>query len=225
MEFNIALLRTVFQTMAIINIHNNNYSKVIDRAVSVVRNSGLLIYPTETFYALGARYDAKEAISRIFTVKVRTSEKTLPLIIGDLSQLELITTSISNEERIFIDKFWPGPLTILLNAKADLHEQISFNKKVAVRMTDNKVAQDISKYSGFPLISTSANISKMPASTSIDDLIPHFNDKVDLIIDAGFTKGGKPSTIVEITSQGVKILRLGAIEKDKILEAGLRILS
>lgn len=210
--------------MGIVKIQKNNYEEVIYKAVKIIQDGGIIIYPTETFYGIGARYDDEKAIKRIYELKKRDDIKTMPLIIGSPAQLDMIALTISPLEQKLIKLFWPGPLTILLEAKKNLSEKIVSNGKVAVRIPDYKFAIDISKLSNLPITSTSANISNLPPSNSVEPLISCFIDKVDLIIDAGLTKGGKASTIVDVVDNKIRILRDGAIVRSELDRLGLQII-
>ncbi|MCX8070511.1 MAG: L-threonylcarbamoyladenylate synthase [Thermodesulfovibrionales bacterium] len=209
--------------MNVIKILKNNYEEVIDEAASIIKDGGLIIYPTETFYGIGARYDDEKAIKKIYDIKIRSDNKTIPLILASQLQLEMIVSSISCIEERLINLFWPGPLTILFNAREDLNRNIISNGKVAARMPSNDIALNICEKSGLPITSTSANISNSPPSNRVEPLIEEFNNKVDLIIDGGITKGGSPSTIVECLKEEIRILRDGAIKIEDLTKAGFKI--
>jgi L-threonylcarbamoyladenylate synthase len=196
----------------ILKLTDKNIDEVISAAISILKNGGIIAYPTETFYGLGAKYDIDSALKRLYEIKQRPGEKAIPLIIGDIEQLSLLADSINASAKKLINRFWPGPLTILLHSRAGLSEYIVSENKVAVRIPGESFALKLAKASGFPITATSANISGMPPADSASLVFDYFNDRIDLIVDDGKTKGGLPSTIVDATGGIIKIIRKGAVE-------------
>jgi L-threonylcarbamoyladenylate synthase len=196
----------------IIKLTDENLDEVINEAIAILKKGGIIAYPTETFYGLGAKYDMDSALKRLYEIKKRPQEKTMPLIIGSIEELSLVTDSLNESARRLMDKFWPGPLTIIFRARSGLSEYIVSEGKVAVRIPGESFALRLAKAAGFPITSTSANISGMPPADSASMVSDYFGEKVDLIIDGGKTKGRLPSTIVDITGDISKTLRRGAID-------------
>jgi L-threonylcarbamoyladenylate synthase len=196
----------------IIKLTDENLGEVINKSIAVLKNGGIIAYPTETFYGLGAKYDMDSALKRLYEIKKRPQEKAMPLIIGSTEELSLITDSVTSAARELMDKFWPGPLTILFHARSGLSEYITSKNKVAVRIPGESFALRLAKAAGFPITSTSANISGMPPANSASIVLDYFNDIIDLIIDGGKTKGGLSSTIVDITGDMPKTIRHGLID-------------
>jgi L-threonylcarbamoyladenylate synthase len=214
--------------MAIVAIKQDNYWDIINCATKLLKDDGIVAYPTETFYGIGARYDSEKALKRIVSIKKRPEEKAFPLIVGSIEALALVVKSINDIERALIEEFWPGPLTILFEAKAGLLPLICLHGKVAVRLTGNKVAMDLSITLGCPISSTSANVSSMPPARDAPTVHAYFRDGVDLIIDGGTTEGGLPSTIVSVKGGMIEIVRNGPIDlrgfcKDKGLMIGYNV--
>lgn len=195
----------------IIKLTDENLGEVITKAIAVVKNGGIVAYPTETFYGLGAKYDINSALERLYEIKKRPKEKAMPLIIGNREELSLITDSVNEQANDLMDRFWPGPLTILFRARPSLSEYIVSESKVAVRIPGESFALRLAKAAGFPITSTSANISGMPPADSASMVSDYFGEEVDLIIDGGKTKGRLPSTIVDMTGDLPKIIRQGSI--------------
>jgi L-threonylcarbamoyladenylate synthase len=196
----------------IIKLTDENLSEAINEAIAVLKKGGIIAYPTETFYGLGAKYDMDSALKRLYEIKKRPQEKAMPLIIGSIEELFLITDSVNESARRLMDRFWPGPLTILFRARPSLSEYIVSESKVAVRIPGESFALRLAKAAGFPITATSANISGMTPADSASMVSDYFGEEVDLIIDGGKTKGGLPSTIVDITGDIPKILRKGAVD-------------
>jgi len=196
----------------LIKITENNLKDVLKKAVEVLNGGGIVAYPTETFYGLGVRFDIEDSLKKLYELKKRPEEKPIPLIIGSREMLSVITISINNTASLLMDKFWPGPLTLLLKAKRGLSKYLTANTdRVAVRIPGESIALNLAKEAGIPITATSANLSGMPPAKDAETVIRYFGNKIDMIIDGGETPGGQPSTIVDVTEGSVKILREGAI--------------
>ncbi len=197
-------------------------------AVQVLRGNGVLVYPTETFYAIGGNALSRDAVAAVYAAKERDKHFPLPVIIGDFSQLELIADCSSHHAMDLAECFWPGPLTILFTASASLPTLLTGGTgKVAVRLSSHPAARDLCLEAGFPLISSSANISNRPPVTDkarLDSVL--LNSIGGALYDAApLPEGGEPSTIVEVANTAVggrfiRILRQGAISADKLMDLG-----
>ncbi len=193
--------------MKIIKADQIDLQEVID----ILAKGGIIIYPTETLYGIGGKYNNKKVLQKIFEIKKRPQEKSFPLII-DLKHLSLVAESVSPQAWKLIEKYWPGPLTLLLPAKKHLPREIKKENKVAVRMPGESFALNLIKISPFPITATSANISGEPGADCVETAISYFKgEKIDLLIDGGKLPG-IASTILDITINPPKILRKGSIE-------------
>ncbi|HCL81932.1 MAG TPA: threonylcarbamoyl-AMP synthase [Nitrospiraceae bacterium] len=188
----------------------------MNAAIAVLEKGGIVAYPTESFYGLGVKYDIEPALKRLYEIKQRPKEKAMPLIIGSVEQLPLLTDYISDSAKELMAKFWPGPLTVLFNARGGLSGYITSGNKTAVRIPGESFALELAKAAGFPITATSANISGMPPAACASTVTDYFADAVDLIIDGGGTKGGLPSTIIDSTGSAPRILRRGAVDADSL---------
>ncbi len=177
----------------------------------ILRQGGIIAYPTETYYGLGVKYDILQALQRLYDIKRRPTDMAMPLIIGDMKQLLMLTERITDEAAALIGKFWPGPLTLLFEARSDLPDFITAGNKVAVRMPGESFALSLARVAGFPLTATSANISGMPPGKNIPMVMNYFNDAFDLVIDGGESESMLPSTIVDATGPELSVLRLGLV--------------
>ena len=149
--------------MVLIKANDNNMQQAIRAAIETLEKGGIVAYPTETFYGLGVRFDSEEAIKKLYTIKHRPTGKPVPLIIGSRKLLALLVSGINDGSLLLMDRFWPGPLTLLLPAKKGLSEFITAGtKKVAVRIPGESFALQLAKCIHRPLTSTSANPSGMP---------------------------------------------------------------
>lgn len=182
--------------------------------IKFLEEGGIIIYPTETLYGIGVKYDIKVQLKKIFEIKKRPAEKVFPLIVN-LNHLDLLVTQIPPIAEKLIKHYWPGPLTLLLPARDDLPIEIIMNKKIAVRMPGESFALELIKKSPFPITATSANISGLPPASDIEEIIKYFKDLQNdlLIIDGGRLKG-VPSTILDVTVSPPKIIRQGVLNID-----------
>jgi len=201
--------------MFIIKVYETNLEQVLYRTVDILKNGGIVVYPTETFYGLGAKFDMEDSLKKLYDIKQRHEEKAMPLIIGNKELLTVITASMNKTAVSLIDRFWPGPLTLIFLAKENLSEYITAGTHmIAVRIPGESFALQLAKTANFPITATSANPSGLPPAQDAESVIKYFGDKVDLIIDGGHTSGGLPSTIVDVTGNKIKILREGVIKKE-----------
>lgn len=195
--------------------------KALEKAVNVLKRGGVIVYPTETVYGLGANIFDQKAVKRVFKIKGRTFRKPLSAAVFDIKNAERIAKLNVNAKKIF-KKFLPGPLTLVLPKKKCVSDLVTAGQKsVAIRVPDSKMILDLLKKYRFPITSTSANISGRPASRSAKAVLKQFKNKKnqpDLILDAGVTPLGRPSTIIDLTKKTPKILRKGPIKRKELLE-------
>jgi len=194
------------------------FSKNINQALSVLRKSGTIVYPTDTVYGLGADVDDLKAIKSIYKIKGRSSQKPIGLIAADINQVKKIA-KLNKEELNMMKRFWPGPLTILLKVN-NKYEGLSFIGQggyVGVRVPDNQVALELAKKLGRPLIATSANLSGQKECFTTFCVVNQFMNKLDypgFIYDGGRLPRSKPSTIIKWKKGVWQIIRKGKIKID-----------
>lgn len=201
------------------NIKNiADYSK-LETAGKVIANGGLVLFPTETVYGLGANGLDEEAVKKIYLAKGRKSDNPLILHISDIGMLGKIAKDISDMEFKLMNAFWPGPFTIILN-KTDLVPLATSGglDTVGVRMPSNEIAKNLIKYAATPIAAPSANISGRPSGTNIQDIYQELSDKVDYIIDGGECNIGVESTVVRVINGIPHILRPGKITAEELKE-------
>ena len=204
----------------IIKIDQQNPDKdTVDIISKLISKGKTFVYPTETFYAIGALYDDETSINKIFDIKERDLNNPLPLIIPEISFLQKISTEVSTNAIKLATQFWPGPLTLIFKAADNLSRSITAGTgTVACRHSGLNVISVILKNINSSITSTSANISGRENASNIMEINKSILDTVDFIIDAGKTNGGLPSTIIDVTSEPFKILRKGAIDSSLILD-------
>lgn len=193
-------------------------AKEIAEAAQIIKNGGLVIFPTETVYGVGANGLDEKAVANIFKAKGRKTDNPLILHISDYNMLNEIAADIKPLEHKLMDAFWPGPLTIILHKKSIVPNIVSAClDTVGIRMPSNKIAQELIKLSGVPIAAPSANISGKPSGTNISDIKDEFENKVDYFIDGGDTEVGLESTVVIVIDDTIHILRPGKITKEDFL--------
>ncbi len=192
--------------------------KAVADCRSTIIGGGVAAFPTEAFYGLGVRYDDSRALERLYILKKRPKDKAIPLIIGERSLLTLIAETPGLLAERLMDRFWPGPLTLLIRARSDLHELIAAGGKVAVRIPGSSFALELVRSLPFPVTATSANLSGMPPAVHPDELVACFGQALDIIVDGGETPGGRPSTIVDVKDDALEIVRTGAVPVEEILQ-------
>ncbi|MGC9195982.1 MAG: L-threonylcarbamoyladenylate synthase [Syntrophobacteraceae bacterium] len=195
-------------------------AETVEQAAAVLRSGGVVIYPTETFYALGAVASLEKAVSRVFQIKGRDFGKPLPLIAADLPAVLSAASQWPQAADLLARVFWPGPLSLVIPARLSLSQALHAETgKIALRVSSHPVASLLAKLSGGLLISTSANISGAPAPQNPAQVDKGLLACVDAMLDAGNLPGGFPSTIVDVTVYPVEILREGKIAAEDILGA------
>jgi L-threonylcarbamoyladenylate synthase len=198
--------------MVLLKVTVTNIRDVLKAAVETLRTGGIVAYPTETFYGLGVKFDIEQSLKKLYEIKQRPKDKAMPLIISEKRLLISIASSINSAAESLIDGFWPGPLTLLVPAKENISEWLTAGtRKIAVRVPGESFALELARHAGFPITSTSANISGLPPARDTATIRKYFPDDIDLIVDGGETPGGLPSTIVDTTGNVIRIVREGAI--------------
>ncbi len=196
----------------------------VTKACDRITAGGIIAFPTETFYGIGARYDDADALQRLYAIKHRPADKAIPLIIGSRDLLPLVSCAADPLALLLAARFWPGPLTLLLDARHDLPALITAGTgKVAVRIPGPSFALDLARSLPFPITATSANISGSPPAADPEDVLRHFDGVLDMLIDAGAAPGGRPSTIIEVVEGHVILLREGAVSYESIVKTAEQI--
>lgn len=193
----------------------NNYSKdKIEDAAKSIKDGKLVLFPTETVYGIGADGLNEKAVKEIFIAKGRAQDNPLILHVSSIEMVDTIAKDITDLEKKLMDKFFPGPLTIVFKKKEIVPASVVANlDTVCIRMPSNPVAHDLIELSNTPIAAPSANISGKPSGTNINDIFEEFDGKVDYILDGGDAKIGLESTIVRVIDNEIHILRPGGITK------------
>lgn len=186
--------------------------------IKVLREGGVIIYPTDTFYGLGASGFHAEAVRKVFRLKRRDAAKPLSLVIPDIGGLlQAVAVEIPGLMQPLAERFWPGPLTVVLKASPRLPKDLlGDSDRIGVRIPGHPWLRRLLREARFPLTATSANISGERETTDPHEAAKAFREGVDLIVDGGRTTGGLASTVVDLTASPPRILREGAIPSESL---------
>jgi L-threonylcarbamoyladenylate synthase len=194
--------------------------KQVERGIAILHQGGIVAYPTDTVYGLGASMTSLKGVERIYKVKQRPPDMALPLLVADISQIEALTETVPVVARKLIRRFLPGALTIVLPVASSVPEIITAGEKtVAVRIPAHPVPLAFIKGTETPLVGTSANLSGRPSPLTASEVHDQLGNDVDLIIDDGTPCPGTASTIVDVTGEVPVILREGTVSKEEIERA------
>jgi len=186
-------------------------------AAEVLRRGGLVAFPTETVYGLGADALNADAVKQIFVAKGRPLDNPIIVHIASTADLEALTDHIPEAASRLIEKFWPGPLTLILKKSAGVPDNVTGGlDSVAVRMPQNKIALALIKALGHPIAAPSANLSGRPSGTSAAHVLQDFAGKIDMIIDGGPVSVGVESTVLDLSRKPPAILRPGAVTQEDL---------
>ncbi len=187
----------------------------VARAAAALRAGGIVAYPTDTVYGLGANVFLPHALEKVIKAKRRPEEKSLPVLIAALDQLRELVTHIPADAQSLIAAFWPGALTIVLPKRLGLSPLLG-ETTLAVRQPNNPAIMALLKAAGCPLTGTSANRSGRPAATTAQEAWAQLGDSVDYILDGGAAPGNTPSTVIDCTVRPSRILREGALTQNAL---------
>ncbi len=189
----------------------NPDADVIAYGAKIIRDGGIVAFPTETVYGLAVNLSNKRAVERLYLVKKRSRGKPFTVHIAGTGLIREMDCRITAKAARLIKRFWPGALTIILSAKD--------GKKIGFRMPANRVARDLIASSGVPVIAPSANLSGRRPPTNVKDVLRDLDGKIDMIIDSGHTEIRIESTVIDLTTQPPAILREGAISSKRLKKA------
>ena len=195
----------------------NSEEAILTRAAEIVSQGGIIAYPTETFYGLGADATNEKAIQNIFSVKGRDFKNPISLIIGHKDDIYPLVQNVPEVAQKLMALFWPGALTIVFSASDNVSPMLTAGSgKIGLRVSSHPGAQGIVKKLKRPLTATSANLSGAPECVSASDVALQIGDIIDAMLDLGNTAGTKGSTIIDVTTTPPVILREGAISRKNI---------
>ena len=193
-------------------------AQAMSAALRELRGGGLVAFPTDTVYGVGAIAFDGQAVHSIYAAKGRPEEKAIPVLLGDMAQLDSVAVSIPEMALRLARRFWPGPLTLVLRRQPSLPAAVSSTDTVGVRVPDHPVARTLLRSSG-PLAVTSANLSGQPSARTAEDVRRQLGGRIGLILDGGETPGGVPSTVLDCLHSPPIIVRAGPLALEEIYAA------
>jgi L-threonylcarbamoyladenylate synthase len=186
---------------------------IVKEAAGVLLKGGLVAFPTETFYGLGANALDPAAVRRIFEVKGRSESKPVLVLVDSVRMADSLVKEIPAAALALMARYWPGPLTLVFRAASRLPEELTAGTgTIGIRMSGHPVAFELVRAAGVPITAPSANLSGEEPPVTAADVGRTLRDKIDLILDGGPTTGGLPSTILDVTVTPAKVIRRGALE-------------
>ena len=192
--------------------------QALTTAINILRRSGLVAFPTDTVYGLGALVNDPAGIERLYQVKGRESAKAIPVLLSDLSELSRVAAEINPALQRLAQQFWPGPLTLVVPRHSALPRELSPYPTIGVRIPDHPVALALLRLAG-PMAVTSANLSGRSSPTTAQEVVDQLGGRIELVLDGGSAPGGVSSTVVDCSGLEPVILRQGPIGLDELLMA------
>jgi L-threonylcarbamoyladenylate synthase len=195
-------------------------STAISDALAALAAGEAIVYPTETFYALGVDALSLKALERLFAIKGREPGKPVALIAADLTMAFAVAREVPAEARVLAEAFWPGPLTLVLPARDGIPAAlIGVDGGVGVRVSSHPMARALAAGLGGPLTATSANLAGEPPAVEPDAARRALGNKVEVFVEDGRLAGGAPSTVVAVDGAGMRVLRPGAVSERQLAAA------
>jgi L-threonylcarbamoyladenylate synthase len=190
----------------------SDISQQVDKGVSLLKRGGIIAFPTDTVYGLGAAASSPQAVARVYEVKKRPANMPLPLLLAHVSQIEDVAQPVTPLARLLAKKFLPGALTLVLPKSGSVSDiATAGGMTVAVRIPAHPVPVALIEGLGAPILGTSANLSGHPSALTAGEVRSQLGGRVDLVIDGGRCPGGRESTIVDVSGEVPIVLREGAI--------------
>jgi len=190
--------------------------KSLSLAADIIKSGGVIAFPTDTVYGIGASAINQEAIDKLYQIKGRAQEKAIPILLADLEELSQITPTPGEMVGVIMEKFWPGALTLILPRLAGLPSNLSPTQTVGIRIPDFALTRELLRHTG-PLAATSANLSGQESAHNAEEVRENLSGKIDLILDGGISPGGVASTVLDCTKAEPLILRTGPISCQEII--------
>lgn len=190
----------------------------LSHALDILMSGGLVAFPTDTVYGVGALAFDGKAVESIYIAKDRPIEKAIPILIADAEDMEKVGRDIPQIAYRLAARFWPGPLTCVIPKKPTLPETVSATPTIGVRVPDHEVTRALLRAAG-PMAVTSANTSGGKSPSTAEEVFAQLNSRIPLILDGGATPGGVPSTVVDCSTGELKIVRAGPISEQEIFSA------
>lgn len=196
----------------------------IEAAGKVLKQGGIVAFPTDTVYGLGAVFDEEEAVKKIFAAKGREEKKPLSILVSDIDQVALLSdmenSDMTEKAKRLMEKYWPGALTLIFRKKPGIPDAVTAGgETIGIRMPDLELTRQLIREAGKPLAAPSANTSGKRSAASAQEVLEDLDGKIDMVIDGGECRIGVASTVVDMTGKTPRILREGVITAEMIEQA------
>jgi L-threonylcarbamoyladenylate synthase len=202
--------------------HAESPQSGIRKGASIIEEGGIVAFPTESFYGLGVAATDPSALQRLFQIKKRDPSLPILVLISSINELSRYAASIPPEALELARLFWPGGLTLVFEASQGLPSLLTAGTgKIGIRISGHPVAHALTLALTIPITGTSANISGERPCTTAEQVVQFFNGQLDLILDGGITKGTRPSTVLDVTSDPPLLIREGIIRAKEIIASGI----
>jgi L-threonylcarbamoyladenylate synthase len=191
--------------------------ELFSRAIEVLKRGEVIVFPTETFYGLGADALNSTAVEHVVSLKGRNLENPIAVIVSDRGMLKEVVTELPPIALRLVERFWPGPLTLVLPAKKNLPASLlNRDGSIGVRISSHPLATRLARELDRPITATSANPSGKEPARSVEEAMGYFSDRVKIFLDGGRLEDTKGSTVVEIAEERLKIIREGEISSEEL---------
>jgi len=198
---------------------DNPDPSVIQAAAAIIRNGGVVVFPTTGLYGLGADGRNRDAIERVFSIKHRPADNPILILVPDMESLNELVEEIPSPAEKIMNHFWPGAVTLIFGAQPHVSSLLTAGSgKIGIRLPSHPTALSLVSAAGVAITGTSANLSGEPGISDVNDLPLEIKDAVDMVLDAGPLKGGPGSTIVDVTTDPPTVLREGAVSMLQIFK-------
>jgi L-threonylcarbamoyladenylate synthase len=194
--------------------------EALTEAARILSSGGVIAFPTDTVYGLACDLFNQAAVERVYQIKGRPAQLPLIAMFAEPGEWARVASALPASARYFIERCWPGPLTIIVPAREDIPAIVlGGGTTIGMRIPDHTIARELLRLAARPLATTSANLSGHPAACTAEEAAQQLGDAVDLILDAGHCPGGQASTVVDCTVEPPKILREGPITEEMLFKA------
>lgn len=192
-------------------------AELFSRAVDALKRGEVIVFPTETFYGLGADAFNEAAVDRVVSLKGRRAENPIPVIVADEKMLEAVVAEIPLAANRLMERFWPGPLTLVLPAKKNL-PALLLNRDggIGVRISSHPLATRLARELGHPITATSANPSGREPARTLEKARAYFSGQLEIFLDGGRLEGKKGSTVMDVSQDKIRIVREGEIPSEEL---------
>jgi len=200
--------------------------RALEETINVLQHGGVVAFPTDTVYGIGASLRHPDALARIYTIKGRESAKPLPVLLSSIDRISVVAEPPDARVRALLREFWPGGLTIALPARSGIpREVVHQDGTVGVRIPDHSIALMLCERAGGALATTSANRSGEPPACSADEIATQLDDGIDVVLHGGYAPCGAPSTVIRIDDARIAVIRHGSVDPERIQKVWDRIIA